>query len=159
MKMTGFCSVMFILFYLVTSLAQESIATVDEFHWLTGCWRAELQGTILEEHWSKPAGGTLVGFSRALDQGQTVFIEFSTIHTVGDDIFYTATIVASGTSTPFKLVEWDSATVTFARPEHDFPQQIIYQRSEKDKLFIQLHGEENGEHKVEAYTMQRMDCR
>lgn len=38
--------------------------TVADLAWLTGNWRGQLAGDLIEEFWSSPAAGTLVGMFR-----------------------------------------------------------------------------------------------
>lgn len=151
----------FIFVYVMVAFVvagQETQPSLAGLSWLSGCWRANLEGTILEEHWSWPTAGTLVGFSRAVEQEETVFIEFSTIAATAEGVFYTAFLPASNKMISFKMTSADSCSLNFANPEHDFPQTIRYQRLADDKLLVQLRGVENGQEKEESYAMQKEDC-
>ncbi len=144
--------------YLVMAASVAAQMPLEGLSWLSGCWRADLEGTVLEEHWSTPVGGTMVGFSRAVEQDETVFIEFSSIARTEEGVFYTAFIIAGNQITPFKMVALDSSEVIFTNPDHDFPQTITYQRLSAEELLIRLQGVENGQEKEESYAMKRENC-
>lgn len=48
--------------------AEETTAaptlTVSDLAWLAGQWQGELNGALIEEHWSTPAGGVIMGMFR-----------------------------------------------------------------------------------------------
>jgi hypothetical protein len=51
-------------------------ATIEDAAWLTGRWTGTGLGGQLEEVWSAPAGGQMVGHFRLLRDGKPVFYEF-----------------------------------------------------------------------------------
>ena len=54
-------------------------ARVTEFSWLTGAWVGEGLGGEVEEVWSAPVGGSMVGHFRLVRDGQPVFYELLTL--------------------------------------------------------------------------------
>lgn len=58
-------------------------ATIDEMTWLTGRWFGTYQADVIEEHWSGPAGGAMMGMFRALTDGAPRFYELITLDTEG----------------------------------------------------------------------------
>jgi len=44
--------------------------------WLGGCWEGRQGNVILEEIWSKPAGGSMLGLGRRVKENRTVSFEF-----------------------------------------------------------------------------------
>lgn len=50
-------------------------AHVTEFKWLTGSWVGEGLGGQVEEVWSEPVGGSMVGHFRLVRDGKPVFYE------------------------------------------------------------------------------------
>lgn len=54
-------------------------ARVTEFTWLTGSWVGEGLGGQVEEVWSAPVGGAMVGHFRLVRDGKPVFYELLTI--------------------------------------------------------------------------------
>jgi hypothetical protein len=57
------------------SVAAQS-ATIEDAAWLAGRWTGTGLGGQLEEVWSPPAGGQMVGHFRLLQDGKPVFYEF-----------------------------------------------------------------------------------
>lgn len=54
-------------------------ARVTEFKWLTGSWVGEGLGGQVEEVWSEPVGGSMVGHFRLVRDGKPVFYELLTL--------------------------------------------------------------------------------
>lgn len=54
----------------------QETATIQDAAWLTGRWVGNGLGGELEEVWSAPAGGQMVGHFRLLREGKPVFYEF-----------------------------------------------------------------------------------
>lgn len=63
---------------LVIALMSVSVqaATIEDAAWLAGRWTGTGLGGQLEEVWSPPAGGQMVGHFRLLQDGKPVFYEF-----------------------------------------------------------------------------------
>ena len=47
---------------------------------------------------------------------------------------------------------------TFANPEHDFPQRIIYRRATEGWLYATIEGKYNGKDQQVIYPYRRIDC-
>lgn len=47
--------------------------------WLAGNWKGEAFGGIAEETWSQPAGESMIGMFRLIDNGKMAFSEFEEI--------------------------------------------------------------------------------
>jgi len=54
-------------------------ATLADVAWLEGSWRGIGLGGLVEEIWSAPAGGSMMGMFRLLVDGAAVFYEFELI--------------------------------------------------------------------------------
>jgi hypothetical protein len=59
--------------------AARPAATVADLAWLTGAWTGEGLGGTVDEAWSAPAGGAMVGHFRLVKDGKPVFYEILTI--------------------------------------------------------------------------------
>ena len=59
--------------------AARPAATVADLAWLTGAWPGEGLGGAVDEAWSAPAGGAMVGHFRLVKDGKPVFYEILTI--------------------------------------------------------------------------------
>lgn len=54
-------------------------ARVADLAWLAGSWTGEGLGGTLDEAWSQPAGGAMVGYFRLVKDGTPVFYEILTL--------------------------------------------------------------------------------
>jgi Domain of unknown function (DUF6265) len=62
---------------------QPISAIIDEMTWLTGRWVGTHQADTIEENWSAPAGGAMMGMFRALRDGAPRFYELITLDAEG----------------------------------------------------------------------------
>lgn len=54
-------------------------ARVADLRWLAGTWEGEGLGGSVDEVWSEPAGGAMVGYFRLVRDGKPVFYEIMTL--------------------------------------------------------------------------------
>jgi hypothetical protein len=54
-------------------------ATIDEMKWLSGTWHGSGLGGTVEEIYSEPQDGVMMGMFRFLSKGKTVFYELITV--------------------------------------------------------------------------------
>lgn len=59
-----------------------SDADIEEFAWLAGHWRGEGFGGVIEEIWSEPLGGTMMGMFRLVKDDE---VEFYELIVIGED--------------------------------------------------------------------------
>ena len=59
--------------------APRPAAKVTDFSWLAGTWAGEGLGGQVDEVWSAPAGGAMVGHFRLVKYGKRVFYEILTL--------------------------------------------------------------------------------
>ena len=50
--------------------------SLEDLSWLTGCWEGRQGAASLEEIWSKPGGGSMLGLGRTVKDNRTVSFEF-----------------------------------------------------------------------------------
>ena len=140
-----------------SSAAQEP--SVARLQWMSGCWISDDGRERTEEFWLKPAGQTMIGLSRTVAGGKTVFIEYAQIGEVkGGDIAYTVSLGMGARPVSFKLIRSSDAEAVFENPEHDFPQRIIYRRESKESLFARIEGKEKGVSKGMDFHYKRASC-
>ena len=59
--------------------ALRRAAKVADLAWLAGTWTGEGLGGTIEETWSRPDGGAMVGYFRLVKDGKPVFYEILTL--------------------------------------------------------------------------------
>src|SRR6185503_9505448 len=92
----------------------------ESLGWLTGCWERRTPNGVIEEHWSAPAGGTLLMFGRTLRGDRLLEYEFVRVYAAGDTLVYDAHPSGQPPAEFRALPPYDSE-VTFSNPAHDFP--------------------------------------
>lgn len=145
-----------LLFLLAPLLAAES--PVESLGWFAGCWemRASNGAFSIEEHWMKPAGDSLLGMSRTIRGGKTIFTEFLRISLEDGKLTYTARIGTRGV-TAFPLRKMTDTEVVFENPTHDFPQRILYRKVDGG-LFARIEGIDKGKEKHQDFPYKRAAC-
>ncbi len=101
--------------------------------WISGHWQVTEGDHTIEEVWSHPAGGMLLGYGRTLQDGEVAGFEFLRIATGVDAAYFAQP--GGQPPTRFVLTAAGDQTVVFENPDHDFPQRLHYRR-EGDTLLV-----------------------
>lgn len=124
--------------------ADPPAVTVDHLGWLAGSWVERKDSGTVQEHWIGPKGGMLVGVNLTQrGNAKPASFEFLRISNTTDGVSY----FASPSGKPpveFKLKEIAGKRVVFENREHDFPQRIVYWRTDDGAMNAQIEGELNG---------------
>ena len=141
------------------SLAQkpaQKIPSLADLAWLTGCWEGRQGEAIIEEVWSKPSGGTMLGFGRTVKNGKTTTFEFMQIREINGSLTYMPQ-PEGGTRVDFPLKDAFAGKMTFENPEHDFPQRVIYEPQGR-LLLAAIEGTYKGKAERQEFLMRRVRC-
>jgi hypothetical protein len=133
-------------------------ARVDDFAFAAGCWQATAGDTTMEEQWSRPAGGVMLGTARVLSGGQTVFTEFVEVREKPEGLVMTVALGIGKPSTSFTRIAAAPNEVVFENKAHDFPQRVRYRNDGKDALFARVEGTQKGAAKGEDFPYRRVAC-
>jgi hypothetical protein len=128
--------------------------SVADLAWLAGSWGFEDGGRRYEEHWTAPAGGTMLGMSRTVAGGRTVAHEFLRIDERDGRLVYTAWPSGQPTAS-FTSVAVEGGRVVFENPRHDFPTRVIYERRPDGSLLARVEGLRDGEPAGSDFPMER----
>jgi hypothetical protein len=112
--------------------------------WMAGDWETRDATPYVEEHWTRPAGGAMLGNSRAITDGKMVEFEFLRIEARVDGIFYMPQ--PSGKQpVDFKFTPTTNNEAVFVNPGHsDRLKKIIYRKNADGTLAARIEGEHNG---------------
>ena len=133
------------------ALASGSDAPVlEDLNWMAGHWVGTSGDVVMEEFWTAPGGGVMVGLHRDVFSDGSSFFEFLRIVTTDRGLTYIASPRGTGT-TEFVLVSLDGKSVVFENLEHDFPQHIIYRR-QGHQLTARIEGVVNGTTKASEWV-------
>ena len=141
-------------FVTVSSQTQSANAThaISDLSWMTGDWQTPAGGRVqIDEHWTQPAGGSMLGMSRTVGGDKTIEFEYLRIEQREDGIYYVAHPKARCPGTDFKLTRLSSSEAVFENPQHDFPKRIIYRKPSEDALNASIDAGEGTKSMSFAY--------
>jgi hypothetical protein len=127
------------------------IDAVNALGWMAGTWTGtDANGVEMEETWSPPKGGMLLGTHRDVASGKVVEFEDLRIDTAGETATYWASPMGAP-PVPFRIKELGPGPrVVFENPEHDFPQRILYWITPDGLMHARIEGpEKKGEKDME----------
>ena len=122
--------------------------------WMQGSWKGEKDGVVMEELWTSPRGGAMLGLHRDVKGDRLVSWEFLRIEATSGGIVYFAS-PRSAPPTPFALVESGDRRVVFENKAHDFPQRILYWIDSRGSLHARIEGPQHGTTVSEEWTWSR----
>lgn len=107
-----------------SSLSTAQEADPNRLDWLTGCWQSA--DGVTREVWSGSEDGYYFGYSVVIKNGHAIWFEQLRIDPAPLPVL---NAYPSGEGPfPFTATELGDQSITFANPEHDFPQKIRYFR-------------------------------
>lgn len=136
------------------ALPEPAKAAIGDLAWLAGAWVGARGASSLEERWSPPLGGAMLGVSRTVARGKMVAFEYLRVVERGAGLVYVAQ--PGGTPpTEFVLTEISAAKAVFENPRHDFPQRIVYELSAEGGLTASIGHAKGG--KPQRFEFERED--
>lgn len=124
-------------------VAASDEVSLDELAWMAGAWKGSAGDVSMEEFWTEPLGGIMLGLHRNIIPGRSPFFEYLRIEQRDSDVVYVASPRGLD-ATEFVLVSAGPAEAVFENQEHDFPQRIMYRR-EGDFMTSRIEGVLSGE--------------
>ncbi|MEZ6197327.1 MAG: DUF6265 family protein [Planctomycetota bacterium] len=109
-------------------------AAIADLGWLAGAWVGQRSsGSSIEERWSPPLGGAMLGVSRTVSRGRMSAFEYLRVVERDGGLAYVAQ-PNGGPATTFVCTELTPTRAVFDNPRHDYPKRITYELSEKGGL-------------------------
>ncbi len=124
--------------------------------WLQGCWELSTPARSVEEIWTTPKGGSMMGVSRTIRDGMLAEYELIVLREQGEQLAYVAHPSGQAQAT-FLSTRVTSSELVFENPAHDFPQQIGY-RLNGDALLAWISGSQNGKSRRAEFPYKRAKC-
>ena len=134
----------------VTVQQSGAPAHIADVAWIAGVWKGTLGQAQIEERWTPPDGGAMLGVSRTIRGGRMVAFEFLRIEERPTGLVYIANPNARP-GTEFALTKIDGESAVFENPQHDHPKIIRYRKT-GDTLVAEIEGDERGKHVTQAFT-------
>ncbi len=136
------------------STAPDPLARVA---WLQGCWRAESSARVIEENWTAPRGGAMIGISSTVRGDSLAEYELVFLRWAGGVLTYEAHPSRQAVTT-FTAREQTDSTIVFADPTHDYPQEVGYRSVGSDSLIAWIDGQLNGKPRRVEFRYKRVKC-
>ena len=130
---------------------------VERLRWMAGCWERATRGGNVEEQWTAPRGGTMLGLSRTVRDDATVAWEQLRIEAREGRLVYIATPSGQATA-EFTSSAVSDSLVVFENPAHDFPTRILYRPAPGDSLHARIEGSRGGEVRGVDFRFGRVAC-
>jgi hypothetical protein len=146
-----------VAFALSLVIAAPAAPTPDAatLSWMSGSWAGSQGGTDMEEVWTTPKGGSLLGLHRDVSGGRTISYEFFRIEAAPGGLTYWAS-PQGRPATPFRMVESGKDRIVFENREHDFPTRILYWLGGDGTLHAKVEGTLQGQPASEEWSWRRV---
>lgn len=95
--------------------------------WMQGCWELTAGNRVVEEMWTAPRAGTMLGVGRTIRDGALVEHEFVIIRERDGHLVYIAHPSGQAPA-EFTSTVVTGQRVVFEDLAHDFPQRVSYER-------------------------------
>jgi hypothetical protein len=144
-----------------TPAVREQVAAsgprVAQVGWLAGCWEQASGARVIEEQWTRPRGGLMLGVGRTVQGDSLVEYEQVRLFERDDKLVYAA--APSGqTPAEFECIHITDSAVTFENLTHDFPQRVVYRRRSPDSLVARVEGVRRGQLRGVDFPYARVAC-
>jgi hypothetical protein len=135
---------------------QQKTPDISELSWIGGDWESKEGKDYVEEHWTIPLGGMMLGTSRTVSGPSTKFFEYLRIEARADGIYYIAHPQARP-GVDFRLARISPTEVVFENPGHnDHLKFIIYRKEAENLMTARIEGANDGKPFARDFHYQRM---
>lgn len=128
-----------------------------DVQWLQGCWIATSARGTIEENWTAPRGGTMIGVSRTVRGDSLAEYELVILRQRDSTLEYEAHPARQPVAT-FTARTASGSGVVFENPMHDFPQRVGYRRVSADSLVAYIEGTMQGRARRIEFPYVRTVC-
>lgn len=136
------------------SCAAEA-ATIEDASWLAGRWTGTGLGGQMEEVWSAPVGGQMVGHFRLVQDGKPVFYEFILIDVVDGGLRMRLKHFNPDHTAWEDKDTWTTFTPVSTQPDKLVFSALTIERTGPDSLRMSLKMRRKGETVDEILLFQR----
>lgn len=116
--------------WIVSAQNKDGIkAEFERLYWLNGAWsqtNIKKPGQALVEQWSKSGDFEMKGQATTTQNGDTVYVERTTLLIKENSIYYVADVPQNKQPIYFKLTSITANGFVCENAEHDFPKKISY---------------------------------
>lgn len=135
----------------------QSKASLADMAWMSGCWQGRQGNAVIEEIWSRPSGGSMLGLGRTVRGNRTVSFEFMQFREENGSLVFQPQ-PGGGPRVSFPLKDAFGGKATFENLQHDFPQRVTYERKGKALMWASVEGTQNGKAERQEFVMHKVRC-
>ena len=132
-------------------------AGIDNVAWMQGCWQQKSGDRVIEENWTTPLAGAMLGTGRTVRAGKLVDHEFVVLVERDGRLVYEA-YPSAQLPTTFVSKEINVGSIVFEDPAHDFPQRVGYRRVAADRITAWIEGTVGGKTRRQEFSYRRVEC-
>jgi hypothetical protein len=147
-----------VLLLAVAVAVAAAAESIEKLAFMRGCWAFDSANGHAEEHWTAPAGGTMLGVSRTVAEGKTVFTEYAQVREESGKIVMLVQLGLAQRQTTFRLASLNGQEAVFTS-ELEFPRRLIYRLEKNGSLFARTEGTRKGQSVAEDYPYKATECR
>ena len=126
---------------------------------LAGCWRAEGDEPGSGEQWMAAAGGSMLGQSRTVKGGRTVFFEHMRIEQRDDGGLSFTAQPKGQAGARFDAIQAGPHEWVFENRRHDFPHRVVYDLRDPQRVAARIEGlRPDGRWRVVHFPLARTAC-
>jgi uncharacterized protein DUF6265 len=143
--------------FLASGAHASAAGVIDRVGWLQGCWQMAAGNRLVEEQWTAPGGGIMLGVGRTTRDGSLVEYELVALTEKDGQLAYEAH-PSGQESAVFASREIGEGKVVFENLGHDFPQRVGYEQRGSDALLAWVEGTANGRARRIEFAYRRTPC-
>ena len=134
----------------------DAVRGVEQLAWLQGCWQSVSGERVVEEQWTAPRGGSMLGIGRTIRGNALIEYEFVVVRERGERLVYLAHPSGQAPA-EFASTTVSESEVVFENAQHDFPQRVGYQR-QGTELAAWIEGTRAGQTRRVDFHYRRAAC-
>lgn len=148
-----------ILFFLLIYFSNQMNSGNINFDFLIGKWSLETKKGLIVEEWEKVSDTLYKGKSFSVKDNIETLLENIELVKIEKDYYYIPSVVNQNEGKPikFKLVSSENDKYIFENPEHDYPQRIIYYKSDGKTLNARIEGYNGDYSKGSDFNYKKME--
>jgi hypothetical protein len=136
--------------------SEQNFEKLEKMNWLVGQWENKTPEGLLIETWTKDNDSTFSGQTYFIkNEKDTVHSESIVLTQLKDELIYRPTVKGQNNDEPvdFNLTSDVENSYTFENPKHDYPQKIVYKKTNETSLVATISGKQQGKQSSESYPM------
>src|SRR5687768_5588828 len=133
------------------SMATSPGSKLEQLGFLAGSWEWQVGNTTMEEHWTHPAGGCMMGLMRQVTDGKPGIREFLLLEETDAGMVMTVKHVGPkfedipGRTFQLKLGKFDGKEANFENQGDGSLKSVTYRKQDDGGLYAAIRVDRNGQ--------------